>query len=1093
MKKLRSHSLRKAFLALFFLLILHLAAAHVILPESTLQVDANPSTVISVDPDLESGNPEDIVDIDINIADVEDLWGWTFRVRRPLGPLSASSANEGEFLERDGGTTDFTVKSNPGYVAISCYLKTSDPGVSGEGTLVTIRFEVIDTGNCTIEPYDIDLKGISSGVPFDITDFTVEPGLFYTTYPVAKEISEAPYTEWFYTPNPTQAGHPVRGEPLTFNGSACYDPDDPYDSSPGGIVSYQWDFGDENVTEVSSPTCIHTYAENRTYLANLTVTDDDGETDTETFTVDVRLHDINIINVTATPAEVLPGGIININVTVLNEGSMNAYFNVTVHYNDTLVEMMTFKHIWRHPILHTPSVRAFLEPGENATMSWNPDPLSKEFEPLAWDTTGVAPGTYIMKAHAFLIDQSHIDEALGDVEEDLEDNTFTDCEAQILGHNIAITNIAVDPTSVVIGDTVYIDVTLTNDGDFTETSIEVTPYYDGTGAATAKTVSSLAAGASDIVEFEWDTTGVSKGTYTISANASVVPDETDTADNMLIGNQVILREPGEPVANFTYSPEKPSVNEEVAFNASSSEPDGGTIESYEWDFGDDTTAIYIEANLTDTANHTYTQSGTYTVMLNITDSEGKWATTSKPITVYASPVANFTYSPSAPVVGAPVTFNATASFDPDGGNATFPSGIVSYEWDFGDDGTDTHDIAEHTYTDAGEYSVILTVTDDEGMTNDTTATVTVSAALVHDVAVTDVTPSPTVAAPGQSVSVTVAVENEGDFAETFNVTAYYDASDIGTESVTLDSHANTTLIFTWNTAIVLDGTYLISAEADVVPGETDTSDNTFEDGEVAVSSGGQPPSVQALSIKFSGEREYYEDDDVMIRLEALVTYAGGPVANANVTIRIFDPEGAPWIPDVMVERLTGTGIYEWESSDTIAELELARGFYLIHVQARLGALQASEISQFHITSVQKTSSIISIDANPISVTAGSGITLSGAITPSRPRVTVTILQRPKGGNWSEVGTIKTSTNSHYSLGWVVIDPGTYEVKTSWLGDTRTEGAESEVKTVTVKPAGLLSIEIPFYIIVGIAAIIGSIVGSVIGLLVLMGTKKLKPA
>jgi len=1090
MKTLLSHSLKKTFLTLFFLWILHVAATGVFLPDHTLRVDASPSPIISIDPPLETGNPEDIVDLDINITDVDNLWMWALKLGRPLGPLSASTALEGPFLDSGGPNAQFTVKTNPGYVAINCYLSVEDPGVSGDGTLTTIRCAVIDTGNCTIEPYDIELYNDDMEL---ITDFTVESGVFYTTYPVARKPPEEPYFgSHFNTPNPSQPGHPVVGEPLTFSGAACYDPDQSYKGQTGtGIVSYEWDFGDGNVTAVDYPIITHTYTENLLYQGNLTVIDDDGETDVETFSIDVVFHDLNITDVTATPAEVLPGEIININVTILNEGDMNAYFNVTVHYNGNLVAKLMFKHLW-YDRYGTPEVRNYLEPEENGAMSWNPDPLSVEFEPLAWDTTGVAPATYTLTANAYQVDPNAVNETLSELEGDPEDNTFTDCQATILGHNIAITNIAVDPTSVVIGDTVNIDVTVTNDGDFTETSIDVTPYYDETDAATAKTVSSLVAGASDIVEFEWDTTGVSKGTYTISANASVVPDETDIADNTLTGNQVTLREPGEPVATFTYSPEKPSVNEEVAFNASSSEPDGGTIESYEWNFGDDTTAIYIGTNLTDTANHTYTQSGTYTVKLNITDSEGKWATTSKPVTVYASPVANFTYSPSAPVVGAPVTFNATASYDPDGGNATFPSGIVSYEWDF-DDGTGTGNVTEHTYTDAGEYSVTLTVTDDEGMTNDTTATVTVSAALVHDVAVINVTPNPTVAAPGQSVSVTVDVKNKGGFAETFNVTAYYDANPIGTKTVTLDPDATGSPTLTWDTTFVVEGVYAISANASVVDGETYTADNSYTDGTVTVQR--QVGPGQMLAIEFSGEREYFEHDDVKIRLAALVRYADTmePLSNAAVDIMIYNPEGALWNSSTMVERLAGTGIYEWESSDTIVELELETGFYLIHVQAKLGALEASEISQFHIVSVAKTSSIISLEINSDSVTIGASITLSGAITPNRPSATVTILYRSKGGDWAELGTAKTSTASHYSLGWVVTTASSYEVKASWVGDTRTEGAESEVKTVTVNPAGWMSPELLPYVLVSVAAIAGSIVGSLAAALILMRMRKPAPS
>lgn len=61
------------------------------------------------------------------------------------------------------------------------------------------------------------------------------------------------------------------------------------------------------------------------------------------------------------------------------------------------------------------------------------------------------------------------------------------------------------------------------------------------------------------------------------------------------------------------------------------------------------------------------------------------------------------------VSGAPTTFDASASTDPDGA-------IARYEWDFGDGATaDTASAgASHTYSTPGEYRVKLTLTDDEG-------------------------------------------------------------------------------------------------------------------------------------------------------------------------------------------------------------------------------------------------------------------------------------------------------------------------------------------------------------------------------------------
>jgi len=96
----------------------------------------------------------------------------------------------------------------------------------------------------------------------------------------------------------------------------------------------------------------------------------------------------------------------------------------------------------------------------------------------------------------------------------------------------------------------------------------------------------------------------------------------------------------------------------------------------------------------------------------------------------------------------------------------------------------------------------------------------------YDIAVTDVTVSPSTPSVGESTSITVVVENEGTETVSFSVTVYYDSTTIGTKSVTdLEAGVNATLAFTWDTTGVTLGEYTIKAEAEVVTGETDTSDN----------------------------------------------------------------------------------------------------------------------------------------------------------------------------------------------------------------------------------------------------------------------------
>ena len=91
-----------------------------------------------------------------------------------------------------------------------------------------------------------------------------------------------------------------------------------------------------------------------------------------------------------------------------------------------------------------------------------------------------------------------------------------------------------------------------------------------------------------------------------------------------------------------------------------------------------------------------------------------WITT--PSTIYRywdsgqPPVASFTAAPNPTIVGATVTFDASASADPDGQ-------ITAYAWNFGDLTLGSGQVTPHSYTMAGTYNVSLTVTDNESFTS----------------------------------------------------------------------------------------------------------------------------------------------------------------------------------------------------------------------------------------------------------------------------------------------------------------------------------------------------------------------------------------
>ena len=161
-----------------------------------------------------------------------------------------------------------------------------------------------------------------------------------------------------------------------------------------------------------------------------------------------------------------------------------------------------------------------------------------------------------------------------------------------------------------------------------------------------------------------------------------------------------------PHAKFTKTPKEGYPPLEVTFDASASSSPNGAIVSYEWDFGDD------EAGSGVTVEHTYTEKGTYSVTLVVTDSTGATAARTDEVQALSlPPVAKFTVTPYYVTVDEAVWFDASDSYDPDGE-------IVDYLWDFGDGTSDEGVVVSHEYMTAGgsgwKPTITLTVVDDDG-------------------------------------------------------------------------------------------------------------------------------------------------------------------------------------------------------------------------------------------------------------------------------------------------------------------------------------------------------------------------------------------
>lgn len=144
----------------------------------------------------------------------------------------------------------------------------------------------------------------------------------------------------------------------------------------------------------------------------------------------------------------------------------------------------------------------------------------------------------------------------------------------------------------------------------------------------------------------------------------------------------------------------------VRFDGSASYDIDGTIVVYEWDFGDGTQGGGVAAS------HTFSNgNATYTVRLTVRDNASAVGRLEVNITVAnLPPSASLQASASEVSTNVPVTLIASGSADRDGR-------IAGYLFDFGD-GEDSgwlnSTTATHSFRKPGNYTVSLTVMDDDG-------------------------------------------------------------------------------------------------------------------------------------------------------------------------------------------------------------------------------------------------------------------------------------------------------------------------------------------------------------------------------------------
>ena len=244
-------------------------------------------------------------------------------------------------------------------------------------------------------------------------------------------------------------------------------------------------------------------------------------------------------------------------------------------------------------------------------------------------------------------------------------------------------NTAIQFTGSATGETTYLWSWNFGDGG-TSTSQNPTHTYTSTGTKTV-------------------TLTVTNGSNTASdtASVSVMTNQFSTVDTP-------------PIANAG-GPYITSINQTIIFDASASNDPDDTITGYRWDYNNDT--VYdTNWSSNPTATYIYTTAGTYTVKLQVKDTLGAAKSNTALVTVSQGNIKLQADAggPYYDIIGISIQFEGSDSYNLNGT-------ILTYKWSFGDKNTSTSMMPIHTYYKEGNYTVILTVTDDDNNTDtDTT-------------------------------------------------------------------------------------------------------------------------------------------------------------------------------------------------------------------------------------------------------------------------------------------------------------------------------------------------------------------------------------
>ena len=463
-----------------------------------------------------------------------------------------------------------------------------------------------------------------------------------------------------------------------------------------GSLNYDWNFGDGDTSDQQSPG--HSYNTQGSYTSELTVTSGKGCKDTVSKAIEVDPMPLPAFSYTEDSSQCLKGNQYSLtNNSTIAQGSLSYswYFgdnttsrnaNPTHSYNSSSTHTIELVATSNTGCMDTTTRKVTVEPMPTASFTINDKGQCRKSNSYQFtDQSSVSSGTL------------SYDWSFGD----------SSSAAQA------------SPTHSYTTQGIYIPRVIVTSGkgckDSASTQIEVLPtpnpafsYREDSSQCLAgnqyglTNKSTIAQGSQS---YSWDlgndTASVdstlthsytSPGTYTIKLVATSDSGCLDTT------SRKVTVEPM-PTASFTVNDKKQCREGNSYKFTDQSSISSGTL-SYDWSFGDGNSAAQASPR------HSYSNQGSFTSEVVVTSSNGCKDTASMVLDVYPMPIASFSINDKKQCrEGNSYQFTDQSSIS---------SGILSYNWRFGDGSSTAQVSPKHSYSNQGNYTPEVVVTSLKG-------------------------------------------------------------------------------------------------------------------------------------------------------------------------------------------------------------------------------------------------------------------------------------------------------------------------------------------------------------------------------------------